>query len=121
MRSKWITHKGKRIFHIDLSGLGRNGEAFRKELLEAEAVTCQQPEDSLLVLTDTRDTVVSSEVMSIAKEGSARTTKYVRKTAVIGVTGVRQVLLDAVSRFSGQQFATFDDIETAKDWLVSDD
>ena len=121
MKSGWIIHKEKQIFHIDLSGFGRDTDAFRKELMAAESVTCQQPAGSLAVLTDVRDTVASSEVMNLAKESSGRTTKYVRKTAVIGVTGIRRVLLDAVSRFSGQQFAAFDDIEAAKDWLASDD
>jgi hypothetical protein len=121
MKSRWITHRDERIFFVDLSGFGRHPDAFREELMEVEAVACQQPEESLLVLTDIRDTVVSSEVMNSAKESSARTTKHIRKEAIVGVSGIRQVLLDAVSRFSGRQFAVFDDIETAKDWLVSND
>jgi hypothetical protein len=120
MRSKWITHKGERIFFADLSGLGRHLDAFREELMEAETVAYQQPEGSLLVLTDVRDTVLSSEVMDFAKESAARVTKYIRKEAIIGMAGVRQVLLDAVSRFSGRHFATFDNVEAAKDWLVSE-
>ncbi|MBN1812830.1 MAG: hypothetical protein JXA14_13425 [Anaerolineae bacterium] len=120
MKSKWITHKGERIFFVDLSSFGRHPDAFREELVGVEAVAYQQPEGSLLVLTDVRDTVVSSEVMNVAKESSARTAKYIRKEAILGMSGIRQVLLDAISRFSGRQFAAFDDIETAKDWLVSD-
>lgn len=119
MRSKWVTHKDERIFFVDLSGLGRHPDAFREELVQVEAVARQQPEGSIRVLTDVRDTVLSSEVMDFAKESSARMTKYICKEAIVGVSGVRQVLLDAVSRFSGRQFATFDDIEAAKDWLVS--
>lgn len=119
MKSRWIDHKGKRIFHIDLSGLGRNADAFQEELAAAESVTIQQPGDSLLVLTDIRDTVVSSEAMNVAKQSSARTTGHICKTAVLGVMGIRKILLDAVSRFSGQRFEAFDDIEAAKDWLVS--
>jgi hypothetical protein len=121
MKSKWITHKGEQILFVDLSSFGRHLDAFREELMEVEAVAYQQPEESLLVLTDIQDTVVSSEVMNFAKESSARTAKYIRKEAIIGVSGIRQVLLDAVSRFSGRQFAAFDDIEAAKDWLASDD
>ncbi len=118
MKSKWITHTGKRIFHIDLSDLQTDVDAWRTELDEASAITRQQPKNSLLVLTDVRGTVMSSEVVSIAKESSAETTKYVRKTAVIGISGFRKVLIDAVSRFSGQRFAIFEDVEEAKDWLV---
>jgi len=120
MRSKWVTHEGKRLFFVDLSGLGRHPAAFREELVEVEAVAHQQPEGSILVLTDVRDTVLFSEVMDLAKESSARMAKYIRKEAIVGMSGIRQVLLDAVSRFSGRQFAAFDDIEAAKDWLVSD-
>jgi hypothetical protein len=121
MRSRWITHKGERVFFADLSGLGRHPDAFYEELRQAESVTLQQPEGSLLILTDVRDTVLSSEVMAFAKESSARTAKLVRKEAIIGISGIRQVLLEAISRASGRQFATFDDIEEAKDWLVNGD
>lgn len=86
---------------------------------EVSAITCGHLVNSLLVLTDVRDTVLSSEAVSIGKESSAQTTKHVRKTAVIGISGFRKVLIDAVSRFSGQRFALFDDVGGAKDWLVS--
>jgi hypothetical protein len=121
MKSKWITHKGKQIFFVDLSGFGRQSDALQEELMQAEAVACQQPEGSLLVLTDVRDTILSSEVMDFVKESAARAAKYVRKEAITGITDMRQVLLDAVSRFSGRQFAAFGDVEVAKDWLVGDD
>jgi hypothetical protein len=121
MKSKWITHKGKRIFFVNLSGFGRHPNALREELMEAEAMAYQQPEGSLLVLTDVRDTVLSSEVIDLAKQSSARAKRHVRKEAVVGMTGIRQVLLDAVSRFSGQQITTFEDVDAAKDWLVNED
>jgi len=40
------------------------------------------------------------------------------KMAIIGITGIRKILFDAVTRFSGQNATLFDDIETAKDWLA---
>jgi hypothetical protein len=36
------------------------------------------------------------------------------------MSGIRRILLDAVSRFSGRQFAAFDDVNEAEDWLVSE-
>jgi hypothetical protein len=121
MKSRWITYKGKRIFFVDLSGFGRHPDALREELVQAEAAAYREPEGSLLVLTDVRDTILSSEVMDFVKQSSARATKHIRKEAIIGMTGIRQVLLDAVSRFSGRRFTVFDDVEVAKDWLVSED
>ena len=118
MKSRWVTHKGQKIFYIDLSDFQLDHESFIKELGAAETITCQQPENSLLVLTDVNGTIVSPEVMNFAKGSSARTMKHVRKTAVVGITGMRKFLLGAVSRFSGQRFSVFDDVEEAKDWLV---
>jgi len=118
MKSRLTTHKGEEVFHIDLANYQLDHEGFIKELGAAETITCQQPDDSLLVLTDITGTVVSPEVMRFAKESSGRTMKHVRKTAVVGITGMQKFLLGAVSRFSGQRFSVFDDIEKAKDWLV---
>jgi hypothetical protein len=94
-------------------------ESFKAELDAASAITMQQPENSVLVLTDIRGTVLTREAVSIAKDSSAQTTKFVYRTAILGIEGFRKVLLDAVSRFSGQKIVTFDDINEAKDWLVS--
>jgi hypothetical protein len=43
----------------------------------------------------------------------------VHKTAILGITGARRALLDIVVRFSGMQVVPFDDVQKAKDWLVS--
>ncbi len=118
MKSTWITHRGEKIFYIDLSDFQLDHKAFIEELGTAEVTTCLQPENSLLVLTDLNNTVVSPEAMRFAKESSGRTMKHVRKTAVVGITGMQKFLLGAVSRFSGQRFSVFDDIEKARDWLV---
>ena len=39
--------------------------------------------------------------------------------AIIGVTGIQKILARAVARFSGEELVLFDDIDEAKDWLVS--
>ena len=85
-----------------------------------DAVVCQQAPGSVLCISDVRDTVASSEAMAIIKNSAKRTNLYVRKQAVIGVTGVRRVLADAVVRFSGQKLSLFDNLEKAQEWLVSE-
>ena len=118
MKSKWIEHKGKRIFYADFANFAYDVRALEAEIEEAEAVLCAQPKSSTLTITDVRGTVVSKEAMQLFKSSAARTQPYERKAAVVGVTGYRKVLLDAVSLFSGQTFGAFNDLEEAKDWVV---
>ncbi|HBX70066.1 MAG TPA: hypothetical protein DEH25_11995 [Chloroflexi bacterium] len=120
MKSKWVDHNGKKIWHIDLSGFGSNVHATQDELEAASQVTLQQPENSLLVLSDLSGTTISTQLLKIAQKSSADTNKYVKKTAVIGITGYRKYFIDAVSAFSGQKFSAFNTMEEALDWLAQD-
>ncbi len=121
MQSEWITHKDNLIFFTNLSGFRSDVEALGRELDECGVVARQQPENSVLLLVDVRDTVGSAEAVQLLKNSTVRTKKHVRKTAVIGVSGYRKVLLDAINRFSGRNITAFDDLDAAKDWLVEPD
>ena len=121
MKSRWIEHKGKRVFYTDYIDLGYDANALEAEMKEAEAIVCAQPENSVLIIIDTRGTVGSKEAMELLKSSAVRTKPYFRKAAVVGITGYRKVLLDAISLFSGQPFGSFNDPEEAKDWVVEAD
>jgi hypothetical protein len=46
------------------------------------------------------------------------TRKYILRTAVVGMTGIRKLFLDFFSRLAGSETVSFDDPEAAKQWLV---
>ncbi len=121
MQSEWITHKDKLIFLSNLSGFHTDAAALGAELAEGDVIVCQQPENSLLVLVDIRDTVGSAEAVQLLKDSALETKKHARKTAVVGISGFRKVLLDAINRFAGRSIVTFNDFDAAKDWLVEPD
>src|SRR5512146_1427712 len=120
MRSDWIEYKGKKIFYQDFSKNFYNATAVKTELAEVQKVVISQPPNSALVLSDFRDTNVGSELLSSMNAASAATKAYVRKTAVLGVTGVKRTLADLLTALTGQPLKYFDDMETAKNWLVGD-
>jgi hypothetical protein len=120
MRSKWIEYKGQKIFYQDFSGLFYNSEAVKKELSEVQEIVLAQPANSVLVLSDFRDTQIGSDLLSVLNEASARTKNHVRKTAVLGVTGVKRTLADLLTRLTGQPLMYFDTEEEAKEWLVKE-
>lgn len=120
MKSKWITHKGRRIFYCDFSGFGRDTAALETEIEAVDGDILREPKGSVLALADLRGTVTGSDVVDVFKKSAKRTNGYVRKQAVVGVTGVQRILASAVARFSGQSLHLFDTIEEANDWLASD-
>jgi hypothetical protein len=120
MHSEWIEHKGKKIFYQDFSKNFYNSTAVKLELEEVQKVVMAQPLDSTLVLSDFRDTNIGSDLLSEMNAASATTKAYVHKTAVLGVTGAKRKLADLLTAITGQPLKYFDDIESAKNWLVED-
>ena len=120
MRSEWIEHKGKKIFLQDFSKLFYNSAAVIAELIEVQQIVTSQPKDSVLVLTDMHDTNVGKDVLPAMNNASVATKAYVKKTAVLGVTGAKRKLADLLTSLTGQPLKYFDDIEAAKNWLVEE-
>lgn len=118
MRSYWIEYNGKKIFFQDFSKLFFNSTAVKAELDEVQKIVKAQPLNSVLVLTDMRDTNVGSDLLPAMNAASAATKDHVRKTAVLGVTGVKRKLADLLTALTGQPLKYFDDVESAKKWLA---
>ena len=120
MRSQWMEYKGKKIFYQDFSKLFYNSEAVKVELAEVQEIVKAQPKDSVLILTDMRDTNIGNDLLPVMNAASSATKAHVHKTAVLGVTGVKRKLADMLTMLTGQPLKYFDDIEVAKNWLVQE-
>lgn len=121
MRSKWIEYRGKKIFFQDFSGLLYDSDGLKKELSQVQAEVVSHPKDSLLILSDFRDTNITNEMMPVLNASSTITKDHVHKTAVLGVTGIKRTLADLLTRLTGQPLKYFDSESLAKDWLVEED
>jgi hypothetical protein len=118
MKSEWITHKGQKILFADYSNFEHDSQSLFAEVEAVDAIVVQQPEKSVRILLDTRNSVASTEVISYFKKASSKTRQYMDKMAIVGITGIRKILFDAVTSFSGQKASLFDDLDSAKDWLA---
>ena len=121
MRSKWIEYKGKQIFYQDFSRLFFNSAAVKAELDEVQKIVKSHPKNSVLVLADMRDTNVGSDLLPAMNAASAATKDHVRKTAVLGVVGIKRKLADLLTSLTGQPLKYFDDEESAKQWLTEEE
>ena len=121
MRSNWIEHKGKKIFYQDFSKNFYNSAAVKAELTEVQKTVLAEPENSVLVLSDMRDTNVGTDLLPAMNAASTATKDHVRKTAVLGVAGMKRKLADLLTALTGQPLKYFDDIESAKNWLAEEE
>jgi len=77
------------------------------------------PAGSVLTLTHTRDAKFNSEVIEKFKKFAKGNTPYVKKAALVGISGLQGVVLNGVALFTGRKFPTFKSLEETKKYLVS--
>ena len=116
-RVKWINYKEKEILLDDYTGL--QGE----ELVETIEVLTNHLMDSgkkeILLLIDLNNSYTNKEVVNAFTEAGKRVRPVVKRTAVLGITGVKKVLLNVVNKLSSIDANPFSTEEDAKEWLVS--
>jgi hypothetical protein len=115
MSVSWIEYAGKEILFIDYRGLGL--EESLKTLEQAGEMIAGR-KDKILVLVDTRDAYTSSEFMARLKESGKEMAPLMEKQAIVGITGLKAILLDAYNKFTGSALKPFATQEEAKEWLV---
>ena len=118
MKSHWLVHKGVEILYCDFTGFQKDIAGLRAEVEAADAEILRKPKESVLAIADLTGTVTSTEVVDLFKNSATATKDYIRKQAVVGVTGIQKILARAVAFFSGQSMHLFDDVEQAKEWLA---
>jgi hypothetical protein len=122
MKSRWVTHKGKRVFYVDFSNFGMDKEGIKAEAQAVMTTVMLEPLGSVLALSDVRGTVGSPDNLATMQNLVAHTGPHVRRRATVGIGGIRKGFLDLINRFTGRQpMIAFDDVEQAKDWLVAGD
>ncbi len=120
MKSKWIEYNGKKIFYQDFTNLFYNAQAVKDELTAVQEVVLKEPTNSVLVMSNFKDTQVGADLMGALNDASTKTKDHVRKTAVLGVSGFKRTLGDMLSRLTGQPLKYFEYEEEAKNWLIQD-
>jgi hypothetical protein len=118
MRSRWIEHQGKKILYQDFANLFYNTQAVKAELATVQDLVLNEPENSVLVLSDFTNTEIGGDLMPLLNASSKVTKSHIRKTAVVGVAGIKRLFGDLLSRITGQPLMFFADDLQAKEWLT---
>jgi len=115
-RSRFIPHKGKQSYMIDCSGC--KPADIHPLIDECARMVRSQPPKSVLTMTIAGGGKFDNEIITKLKELTKGNEPYVKKAAVVGMSGLYKVVLMAVAMFSNREFHMFDTTEEAKDFLV---
>ncbi len=116
-RVRFIEHRGKAVLLQDYSGM-RPGPEFVELIQRARTIIDSQQPHSLLTLVDASNSVFDAEVLVIMKDFVKRNTPFIRYTAVVGITGLKEVGLMALTRVAGRPMQTFSTREEALDFMA---
>ncbi|MCP4679231.1 MAG: hypothetical protein GY854_27840 [Deltaproteobacteria bacterium] len=117
-RIRWISYKGKQIHYSDYRGL--NEEEFVEEGNLGFEVVKKNLRPNMLSLVDFTDAIVGTEGVAIQRKIADMVKPYSKKTAVLGITGIKKSLLVSINYLTGVGARPFDDETQAKEWLVKD-
>jgi len=116
-RIAFIKHNETEILHLDFSNC-KPDDVF-PIVEEAKKAISTRPQNSVRTLTDVTNMRFDERVSEKMKEFTVHNRPYVRAAAVVGVEGVKKIILNAVMLFSKRKFHTFDDVASAKNWLIA--
>lgn len=114
--AKWITYNGTKVLLNDYSGY--SGEAFCQTIPINAAHIISVGDPGLLLLLDISNATVDKEIVACFKQASADVKDYTKKTAIVGVNGLQNILLSFVNKFSNIGTVPFETREEALDWLT---
>ena len=116
-RMKWIPHKGKEILYEDYTNL--TGEQIARLVPAITKITEDNDYKDILLLIDLSNSFANKDATNAFGESGKISKGRLKKTAVLGITGVKKVLLNFVNRVSKVDAKPFSSEEEAKEWLIS--
>jgi hypothetical protein len=90
MPVSWLEHRGQRILYADFRGLG---ETECLDTLHEHLAALDAAARPVLTLVDARGTFFDAQFFQLAKAAAPQATARTRRRAVVGVEGIKQVLL----------------------------
>lgn len=117
-RVRFIMHRGKRVLSIDYSHC--DVPMLKSTVEEMHRVIAREPLNSVLTLTDVGGTGFDQESVEVLKSKVAANAPYVKRAAIIGISGLQRLIYEAVKLFTKRSIPHFSTREEALDYLVAE-
>ncbi len=116
-RIRFVEHKGKQILLEDFTNIKKEDE-FIALIEKARQVVHSRPPRSVLVLVDLTNTRFTTKVSQVSKAAADSNTPYIKAGIWVGVSGLMEIMMKAISTFAHREFMSVDAREEAMEWLI---
>ena len=116
-RVKYLNHQGREILVQDLT----DSKSIEENIAifdQTQGIIFTRPPKSVLLLTILINTHYSPQAIDRLKKFSQEVTPYIKASAAVGITGIKRVIYQALSKLIGRKIHLFDTIDQALDWLA---
>jgi hypothetical protein len=117
-KTQQLVHEKKVIFYMDFSNLN-NLQEIKSIIFESVSYIRKQPLGSVLTLTNIQGMHFNNETKDAFNLFIKGNKPYVKAGAVIGLSGLQQIIYNSLMKMSGRDIKSFSNAESAKSWLVS--
>ena len=117
-RVRFIEHMGQQVLLIDYSHC--DVAMLKLVVEEGHRVISRQLPNSVLTLNDVSGTSFDQESVAVLKSRVAANAPYVKRAAVIGISGLQALIYAGVQTFSNRRIPLFASRAEALQWLVQD-
>lgn len=115
MPLNWIEHKGRRILHLDYRGVP---ESQMIDLVDQAVAALKTQGGKSRVLIDVSGASTGTRFMSASKGQAKEAATYLEKQAIVGVDGIKSILLKAYNTVGGGNLTPFETERQALDFLA---
>lgn len=116
---KIVNYKGKKIIYQNFSNCSSSQCIAMME--DGKKIFSQQPLGSTLGLVDVTNTNYDTNAVQAMKNYVKANKPFAKKSAVVGVDGLKKILFQGILRFSGRtDIYLADSVEQAKEILIKD-
>jgi hypothetical protein len=115
----FIRHRGLSLLQIDFQDCSPSELVDRIKC--ARGIIGSQPHASVRTLTLVKGARFNKETSEAMKEYTQHNAPFVRAAAVVGLSGLQEIVYNVIIRVTGRNIATFGNVEAAKDFLVKDE
>lgn len=117
-RIQFINYKGKPVLIEDFSNL-TPGKEFFETVSSAQKIITSQPHNSVLAVLDATNSHFDTESLAALKKFVVANSPYIQCSAVVGVTGLLHIAVNALQNVSGRKFKSFPDRDAALEYVIS--
>ena len=113
-----VNYQGYKIIFIDFNGL-KSVDEITLVIEIAKPFIRNNPTNSVYTLSNLNGMHFNNSIRDLFTQFTGGNKEYVKASAIIGVSGLQNIMINAINKLTGRKLKSFPDELSAKNWLVS--